>query len=102
MKPATGIILVKSFCVTVAGFTAPFAAGLAQWGGEVDAGPSSVNWYIIWATSIGGAATALGGFLSTSFAKFLNNQNGGSQNGATEGGAANGAANGAAGGAKVP
>lgn len=79
MKLETAIIVTKGLVVVGAAFASALVGSLSQWSN--DAGnPSAIQWVIIVGTAVSAGATALGGFLSSAFGKYLEqtrNGNGG-------------------------
>lgn len=69
MKLDTAVIITKGICYTVMGGLTPLATGLGQW---VDTGewPPTINWVVIIAGCIVGAATQMLSFLSSSFGNY--------------------------------
>lgn len=69
MKLETAVIITKGLCYTIMGGLTPLATGLTQW---VDSGewPPKINWVIIIAGCIVGAATQMLAFLSQSFGDY--------------------------------
>lgn len=70
MRLETAVIVTKGFVVTGAAFTLSLAGSLSQWSNTND-DISLVQWIIIAATSLGAGLTALGGFLSSAFGKYM-------------------------------
>lgn len=82
MKLETVIILIKAIVVTFGGAAMSFVAAVSQWSNETIE-PSKLQWMLIWATTVGGGMTALGGFLSSAFGRYLDGRNGVDKNGKT-------------------
>ena len=70
MKIETVIIITKGLCFTVIGFTAPIAAGLAQYA-NTNEWPSKIVWVVIGIAAVAGGATQLLSFLSGSFSQYM-------------------------------
>jgi len=75
MKLETAIIIAKGLVVLVTASASALVGSLAQWSNE-SSGPSDIQWIIIIGTTISAGGSALGGFLSSSFGKYLQNRNG--------------------------
>lgn len=69
MKIETAVIITKGLCFTVIGGMTPMATGLGQW---IDSGewPPAINWVVIGAGCLVGAATQMLAFLSQSFSDY--------------------------------
>ncbi len=70
MKTDTLVLVTKLLCYTCMGGLAPLTTGLTQW---VDSGqwPPAINWVVIVAGCIGGAATQVLAFLSQSYGQWV-------------------------------
>jgi hypothetical protein len=79
MRVETFIIVIKALVVCGTATISALVGALSQWSNDT-ASPSKIQWVIIIGTALGAGGTALGGFLSSSFGKYLQNRNG---NGAT-------------------
>lgn len=75
MKLETLVIITKGIVVTGTAAASALVGSLAQWSNEAT-GPTKLQWAIIIATAVGAGGTALGGWLSSSFGKYLQNRNG--------------------------
>lgn len=66
MKQETYILIAKGVCYIAIGGLTPLATGLGQW---VDSGtwPPAINWVVIVAGCVVGAATQLLSFLSNAY-----------------------------------
>lgn len=75
MKNETLIILLKMLVVTGGAAISALVGSLSQWS-NANGEPTKIQWVIIIGTSLGAGATALGGFLSSSFGKYIQGANG--------------------------
>ena len=75
MKVETFIIITKALVVCGTAAISALVGSLSQWS-NAGSNPTKLQWVIIIGTAAGSGGTALGGFLSSSFGKYL--QNGGS------------------------
>lgn len=75
MKLPTAVIIAKACCFVFIGGMTPLATGLGQW---VDSGawPPAINWVVILAGCVVGAATQLLSFLSSSYSDYVQTKNG--------------------------
>lgn len=75
MKLESAVIVTKGLVVAGSASASALVGALAQWSNET-ANPTELQWVIIIATTVGAGATALGGFLSSSFGRYLQARNG--------------------------
>ena len=75
MKSDTWVLFSKGLCYTIIGGVTPLTTGLGQW---IDVGtwPPGVNWVVIIAGCLVGAATQLLAFLSQSYGVWKTDRNG--------------------------
>ena len=66
MKIETAVLVTKGLCYMTIGGLTPLATGLGQW---IDSGtwPPAINWFVIVAGCLVGAATQMLSFLSQSY-----------------------------------
>lgn len=70
MKLPTAIVIVKGFCYVLIGGLTPLASCLAQWAND-GSWPPKINWVVIVAGCVVGAATQLLSFLSEAYSDYL-------------------------------
>ena len=70
MKSETFIIIVKGFVCIGAATISALVGSLAQWSNDT-ATPSKVQWIIIIGTAASAGFTALGGFMSSAFGRYV-------------------------------
>lgn len=75
MRGDTWILFLKGTCFVLAGATSALVAGVAQWAGSGQ-WPPAINWVVIVAATVGGAAAQLLAFLSQSFGDWKESRNG--------------------------
>jgi hypothetical protein len=75
MKLETLLIITKGAVVCGSAFVSALVGSLAQWSNEPTE-PTNIQWFIILGTALGAGLSALGGFLSTAFGKYLVARNG--------------------------
>lgn len=75
MKKDTIVIILKAMCFLTIGGLTPLVSSLSQWA-ESGTWPKPINWIIIVAGCVLGAATQLLSFLSSSFAEYRASRNG--------------------------
>lgn len=75
MRLETVVIVTKGAVVAGSASASALVGALSQWS-NADSNPTELQWVIIIATTVGAGATALGGFLSSSFGKYLQARNG--------------------------
>lgn len=75
MKLETLIIVIKMLVVTLGAGAMALVGSLSQWSNEASE-PTRIQWIIIGASTVGASMTALGGFLSSAFGKYLDGRNG--------------------------
>jgi hypothetical protein len=76
MKLETLIVVTKGLVITLTAASSAFVGSLAQWSND-NSVPTKLQWAIIIATTAGAGGTALGGFLSSSFGRYVEKRNGG-------------------------
>lgn len=84
MKAETGALMAKGLCYVVIGGVTPLTTGLGQW---VDTGewPPTINWVVIIAGCLVGAATQVLSFLSQSYGMWKSERQNGNGGAATPG-----------------
>lgn len=70
MRIETVVIITKGAVVALSASASALVGSLAQWS-NTDSRPTDLQWVIIGATTIGAGAAAFGGWLSSSFGKYL-------------------------------
>ena len=75
MKIETAENFTKGLVVVGASTISALVGSLAQWSNDT-ATPTKLQWMIIIGTALGAGCTALGGFLSSAFGKYLTERNG--------------------------
>jgi len=70
MNANTAVVIVKGLVCVGAATISALVGSLAQWSND-GSSPSKIQWIIIIGTSAGSGFTALGGFISSSFGKYI-------------------------------
>lgn len=69
MKEESGVVYLMACCFALAGFSASFVNGLAQWL-ETGKLPPAIVWIVVIVAGVGGASTNLIAFFSQSYGKY--------------------------------
>ena len=71
MKLETFVVICKLLCVLAGTSLLTLQTGVSQWNSSTP--PTTVQWVIVIAGSLGAGMTATGAFLSSSFGNYMNN-----------------------------